>query len=408
MSEELRIEVDVKANDDSAKNTLDGLIKEYNNKPLEFQVKLGKFDISGISSSIARLTSDLNKLTNIEFNGLNKLETNLKNINKLMSQQNKISNNGVDVKSNAENGVKRLVGDQKESLRHLEELDQISKEMDNMLSQYNKNNEKAFKEFAKKNEESLQYIDLLKNSSSEKAFRNVIKYKEQLDKLQKEFSSLGVRAVGQVSKVFELDSGEMGRRTYNDGYEDIIGQSSARFERAVEAARKLSSKISTAKSNIKKNLDKISDDEKEIIDHIENLSKNLIPVDSTENHAIESQLKQMLENYLSLDDLKDLDLNIPNDLFIAYERFINNFKEMKQEYKSVFGADEDFIKLNAFDGVQNVIDNLEKATNNINLDNLREKLTNAFDIDEKVIANIEKIENALKQLNSMSELTQKS
>lgn len=408
MSEELRIEVDVKANDDSAKKTLDELIKEYTNKPLEFQVKLGKFDISGISSSIARLTSDLNKLTNIEFNGLNKLETNLKNINKLMSQQNKISNNGVDVKSNAENGVKRLLGDQKESLRHLEELDQISKEMDSMLSQYNKNNEKAFKEFAKKNEDSLQYIDLLKNSSSEKAFRNVIKYKEQLDKLQKEFSSLGVQAVGQVSKVFELDSGEMGRRTYNGGYEDIIGQSSERFERAVAEARKLSSKISTAKSNLKKNLDKISDDERDIINHIEKLNKNLIPVESTENHAIESQLKQMLENYLSLDDLKDLDLNIPNDLFIAYERFINNLKEMKQEYKSVFGADEDFIKLNAFDGVQNVIDNLEKATNNINLDNLREKLTNAFDIDEKVIANIEKIENALKQLNSMSELTQKS
>lgn len=408
MSEELRIEVDVKANDDSAKKTLDGLIKEYTNKPLEFQVKLGKFDISGISSSIARLTSDLNKLTNIEFNGLNKLETNLKNINKLMSQQNKISNSGVDVKNNTENGVKRLVGDQKESLKYLEELDQINKEMDNMLSQYNKNNEKSFKEFAKKNEESLQYIDLLKNSSSEKAFRNVIKYKEQLDKLQKEFSSLGVQAVGQVSKVFELDSGEMGRRTYNGGYEDIIGQSSERFERAVAEARKLSSKISTAKSNLKKNLDKISDDERDIINHIEKLNKNLIPVDSAENHAIESQLKQMLENYLSLDDLKDLDLNIPNDLFIAYERFINNFKEIKQEYKSVFGADEDFIKLNAFDGVQNVIDNLDKATNSINLDNLREKLTNAFDIDEKVIANIEKIENALKQLNNMSELTQKS
>lgn len=408
MSEELRIEVDVKAKDDSAKNTLDGLIKEYNNKPLEFQVKLGKFDISGISSSIARLTSDLNKLTNIEFNGLNKLETNLKNINKLMSQQNKISNNGVDVKSNAENGVKRLVGDQKESLKYLEELDQINKEMDNMLSQYNKNNEKSFKEFAKKNEESLQYIDLLKNSSSEKAFRNVIKYKEQLDKLQKEFSSLGVQAVGQVSKAFELDSGEMGRRTYNGGYEDIIGQSSERFERAVEEARKLSSKISTAKSNLKKNLDKISDDERDIINHIEKLNKNLIPVESAENHAIESQLKKMLENYLSLDDLKDLDLNIPNDLFIAYERFVNNFKEIKQEYKSVFGADEDFIKLNAFDGVQNVIDNLDKATNSINLDNLREKLTSAFDIDEKVIANIEKIENALKQLNNMSELTQKS
>lgn len=410
MSEELKIEVDVKANDDSAKKTLDALIKEYNNKSLDFQVKLGKFDINGISSSIARLTSDLNKLSNIEFNGLNKLETNLKNINKLMDKQNKISNTNtnVDIESNVGNSVKRLVGDQKESLRYINELNQMSKEMDNMLSQYNKNNEKSFKEFAKKNEESLQYIDILKNSSTDKAFKNVLKYKEQLDNIQKEFASLGVQTVGMVEKTFEMDSGRIGTRKYNGGYEDIIGQSSERFERTVEEARKLSSKISKIKSNIQKNLDKVSDDEKEIINRIDALNKTLIPVDSVENSAIESQLKHILENYLSLDDLKDLDLNIPNDLFIAYERFIKNFKDIKQEYKDTFGEDEDFIKLNAFDNVQKVVDNLDKATNSVNLDNLREKLTNAFDIDDKIIANIEKIENALKQLNSMSELTQKS
>lgn len=409
MSEELKIEVDVKANDDSAKKTLDALIKEYNNKSLDFQVKLGKFDINGISSSIARLTSDLNKLSNIEFDGLNKLETNLKNINKLMSQQNKISSSKVIISDNAENGIKKLVGDQKESLRHIEELNQISNEMDNLLSQYNKNNEKSFKEFAKKNEDSLQYLDFLKNSSTSKAFKNVLKYKEQLDNLQKEFASLGVESKGLVEKTFEMDNGRIGVRKYNAGYEDIIGQSSERFERTVEEARKLSSKMSKIKSNINKNLDKVSLEEREILNRIDKLNKDLIPVgDNAENQAIESQLKHMLENYLSLDDLKDLDLNISNDLFIAYERFIKNFKDIKQEYKDVFGEDEDFIKLNAFDNVQKTIDNLDKVATGINLDNLREKLTNAFDIDEKVISNIEKIENALKQLNSMSELTQKS
>ena len=410
MSEELKIEVDVKANDDSAKKTLDRLIKEYNNKSLDFQVKLGKFDINGISSSIARLTSDLNKLSNIEFEGLNKLETNLKNINKLMDKQNKISNanTNTDIESNVENSFKRLVGDQKESLRHIEELNQISNEMDNLLSQYNKNNEKSFKEFAKKNEESLQYINTLKNSSSDKAFRNVIKYKEKLDKLQNEFASLGVKATGKVSKTFEMDSGRIGTRTYNEGYADIIGQSSERFERAVKEARKLSAKISTAKSDIQKNLDKVSQAERSIFDQIDKLNKSLIPIDNSQNQAIESQLKHILENYLSLDDLKDLDLNISNDLFIAYERFIKNFKDIKQEYKDVFGEDEDFIKLNAFDNVQKTIDKIDKAATGVNLDNLREKLTNAFDIDEKVISNIEKIENALKQLNSMSKLTQET
>src|SRR5699024_6480208 len=66
------------------------------------------------------------------------------------------------------------------------------------------------------------------------------------------------------------------------------------------------------------------------------------------------------------------------------------------------------IKINSFENVQKNIDNLDKAATKVNLDNIREKLTNAFDIDEKVISNIEKIENALKQLNSMSELTQET
>ena len=92
MSEELKIEVDVKANDDSAKKTLDNLIKEYNDKSLEFQVKLDKFDISGINNSITKLTSDLNKLSNIEFDSLNKLETNLKNINKLATAYRQVDN----------------------------------------------------------------------------------------------------------------------------------------------------------------------------------------------------------------------------------------------------------------------------------------------------------------------------
>lgn len=408
MSEELRIEVDVKAKDDNARKTLDGLIKEYNDKPLEFQVKLGRFDISEISSSIARLTSDLNKLTNIEFNGLNKLETNLKNINKLMSQQNKISNTGTTIEGNTENGIKRLVGDQKESLNQIKELEQIGKEMDSMLSQYNKNNEMTFKEFAKKNEDALGYIDVLKNSSTDKAFQNVLKYKEKLDQLQKEFSTLGVKATGLVEKTFEMDSGKIGVHKHNGGYEDVIGQTSERFDEAVEQARKLSPKISAAKANINKYLDQVSDDEKEIFNQIEKLQKSLIPVESSENRAFESQLKSMLENYLSLDDLKDLNLNIPTDLFKGYDKFIKNIKEMKQEYNDTFKDSDDFVEIKLFDNIQKAINNVDKSVEGVNLNNLKEKLTNAFDIDESIISNIEKIEGALKQLNNMSELTQKS
>ena len=48
MSEELKIEVDVKANDDNAKKTLNNLIKEYDKKSLDLDVKFGKLDINNL------------------------------------------------------------------------------------------------------------------------------------------------------------------------------------------------------------------------------------------------------------------------------------------------------------------------------------------------------------------------
>lgn len=407
MSEELRIDVQVQSDDSKARKQLDGLIKEYNDKSIDFKIKVDDIDFSGIRSSITRLTSDLNKLTNIKFSELNKLETNLKNINKLMAQQNNISGgSNKDISSNTSDNVRRLVGDQKESLEYIKELDSIGKELDQVVKRYNQNQEDSFKEFAKVNEKALEEINKLSNSSSKSAFKKILAYKEEMESISKEMANLGVAAIPK-EKVFELDSGKMGVKKWTE-YEDLMGQSAERFEKAVERSKEIVKRQGQLKKNLENNLKQLNDEEKVALRMIEDLHKDLKPVGNVENDYLEKYLKQILESYLSIEDMKGLDFKFSDDIFKGYERFIQSVKDIKKEFNDTFKGEDGFVEFKLFDNVQKAINGLDNTVETVSLDNLKEKLTNAFDIDEKVIANIEKIESALKQLNSMSELTQKS
>lgn len=408
MSEELRIDVDIQTKDDKARSQLNNLIQEYSKKTIDFDVKLGQFDITGLSRSIARLTSDLNALSNIEFTGLNKLETNLKNINKLMDKQNNIQNKGSEFESNTTSNIKRLIGDQEESLKEINKLDDLGKELQHVLDSYNKNNEIAFKGFVDSNKNALTELDKLKNSSSTGAFQRILQYKKEMEKVQNELRELGVKPKGFVEKTFTMDSGKVGIHKYNGGYEDLIGMSEERFKKNVEKAKEVSKRVSQLKKNIETNLKKVSDDEKEVLQKIENMQKDIGKPNAVGNESNLNYISMILESYMNPDDLKDLDFRFTDDIFKGFDRFLNSIKEMKREFNDTFGKDNDTVNFDLFDNVQKVVDGLDKTMETVNLDSLKDKLTKAFDIDEKVISNVEKIENALKQLNSMSDLTQKS
>ena len=178
MSEELKIEVDVKANDDSAKKTLDNLIKEYNDKSLEFQVKLDKFDISGINNSITKLTSDLNKLSNIEFDSLNKLETNLKNINKLLNNQNKLSgNNIISENTGLENKIKEYLDLDKKINDAFTKLSKAElNRNDEVVASLNKEIDLL------KQKQALVTLDLRGNNGFSDEIRKQVKLQEELNK----------------------------------------------------------------------------------------------------------------------------------------------------------------------------------------------------------------------------------
>ena len=399
MSEDLKIDVKVDTDESAARSKLDSLKAEYEKKTINLGVKLGQFDIGGISKSIARLTSDLNALSNIEFSGLDKLGASLKKINKLMSQQDGVGDTNTN---NSNNKIKRLVDDQEQALNQVKELESISKDMQDVMSQINKNNKDSLKDFNYTNKNLFDDINKLSNSSTNAAFKRILKYQQEMEDLKREFSTLGVQT-SKAETTIDLGSGKKGTRSWNEGYQDIIGQTAERFEKSVKRAREISSRISKLKQNIDNNINKISEAELDTLNKIEQLKKNIKPpkLDNTSNL---NYISVLLESYMDFDDIKDLDFKFEDDIFEGLERFLKYVDDIKDEYNETFSTNDGDIKFDLVNNIQDSVNRLDGTIESINLGNLKKKLTEAFDIDDNIISNIEKVEGALKQLNSMSEL----
>ena len=85
MSDELKIELQVETDIDKAKSQLDNLIDEYKKKkPIELEFKLGNTNLDQFQSNIKSITSSLDSLSKIDFSNLKTIETNLKNISKVI------------------------------------------------------------------------------------------------------------------------------------------------------------------------------------------------------------------------------------------------------------------------------------------------------------------------------------
>ena len=399
MSEDLKIDVKVDTDESAARSKLDSLKAEYEKKTINLGVKLGQFDIGGISKSIARLTSDLNALSNIEFSGLDKLGASLKKINKLMSQQDGVGDTNTN---NSNNKIKRLVDDQEQALNQVKELESISRDIQDVMSQINKNNKDSLKDFNYTNKNLFDDINKLSNSSTNAAFKRILKYQQEMEDLKREFSTLGVQT-SKAETAIDLGSGKKGTRSWNEGYQDIIGQTAERFEKSVKRAREISSRISKLKQNIDNNINKISEAELDTLNKIEQLKKNIKPpkLDNTSNL---NYISVLLESYMDFDDIKDLDFKFEDDIFEGLERFLKYVDDIKDEYNETFSTNDGDIKFDLVNNIQDSVNRLDGTIESINLGNLKKKLTEAFDIDDNIISNIEKVEGALKQLNSMSEL----
>lgn len=373
MSEELKIEVDVKANDDSAKKTLDNLIKEYNDKSLEFQVKLDKFDISGINNSITKLTSDLNKLSNIEFDSLNKLETNLKNINKLLDSQNKLSgNNIISENTGLENKIKEYLDLDKKINDAFTKLSKAElNRNDEVVASLNKEIDLL------KQKQALVALDLRGNNGFSDEIRKQVKLQEELNKA----ISQTQQAEYKTSFIDKLHT-EAKKATNN--IEKTINQLATAYRQVDnEITRLIKSKDKLEASGDNKTsqiLEKQIVSWKEMQQGIENAAKSAKVYDQ----VIEKVQNSISKNKNSIDINKSqLEVNIEVNNEKALKKFeefktkaLSNLQELERKYEGTDLFDEAVKNADELRKTINQLGDSLDTTKRIDLSNLSSEFRN--------------------------------
>ena len=373
MSEELKIEVDVKANDDSAKKTLDNLIKEYNDKSLDFQIKLDKFDISGINNSITKLTSDLNKLSNIEFDSLNKLETNLKNINKLLDSQNKLSgNNIISENTGLENKIKEYLDLDKKINDAFTKLSKAElNRNDEVITSLNKEIDLL------KQKQALVTLDLRGNNGFSDEIRKQVKLQEELNK-----------AISQTQqaeyKTSFIDKLHTEAKKVTNNIEKTINQLATAYRQVDnEITRLIKSRDKLEASGDYKTvqvLDKQISSWKEMQQGIENATKSAKVYDQ----VIEKVQNSISKNKNSIDINKSqLEVNIEVNNEKALKKFeefktkaLSNLQELERKYEGTDLFDEAVKNADELRKTINQLGDSLDTTKRIDLSNLSSEFRN--------------------------------
>lgn len=415
MSEELRIEVDVKTEDTKARSQLDSLIKEYNKKSIDLDVKLGKLDIDNLQRSIKKVTNDLETISNIKFDNLNKLETSLKKINKLLENQkvnSTINGTNYGALENEYVQIDRLVGSKEESLKKIQELEQIGEKLKVSFENYSTANKEAFSSLeqdAKTMKKVIQEIAQAEGYVSED-FEKALKQRMKLVDIAKKLEGLDVSQIQSGTIKGQKYDGTMVVNTTNP-FVSNIKRTLEEEERVLEEARKLGVARSQTNSKLNKILDNLSSEEKTMLEKLtRGYDESTLSIKdySGKSESLESEMTTLLKNSLPDFDKLGLDFEKSGTFLEGYKRFFNSIDEMKDEFTRKFGASSGTAELDIFGGVEKSFKSLDNTIESLNLSNLKEKISKAFDFDDKIMANIDKLESALKQLNSMNSLTQKS
>ena len=415
MSEELRIEVDVKTEDTKARSQLDSLIKEYNKKSIDLDVKLGKLDIDNIQRSIKKVTNDLEIISNIKFDNLNKLETSLKKINKLLENQkanSSINGTNYEALENEYAQIDRLVGSKEESLKKIQELEQIGEKLKVSFENYSTANKEAFSSLEQDGKTMKKVIQEIAQAEGYVSddFEKALKQRMKLVDIAKKLEGLDVSQIQPGTIKGQKYDGTMVVNTTNP-FVSNIKRTLEEEERVLEEARKLGVARSQANSKLNKILDNLSSEEKTMLEKLtRRYDESTLSIKdySGKSESLESEMTTLLKNSLPDFDKLGLDFEKSGTFLEGYKRFFNSIDEMKDEFTRKFGASSGTAELDIFGGVEKSFKSLDNTIESLNLSNLKEKISKAFDFDDKIMVNIDKLESALKQLNSMNSLTQKS
>ena len=205
MSDELKIELQVESNTTKAELQLNELIDKFKKrKPIELDVRLGNVKLEEFTQSIKTITTNLNSLASLNFSNLDKAEDSLRKISSLVKNfnglDNKNNSSSMDKKSNSlfdslgeftdNEKLERLSKDQKEALNQVKSLQNSAEFLKKAILHYKSSLNEAEKAFKNDNKVIFSDIDSYEKMFDTAVFKRLVKYKKELNDVEKEYSDL--------------------------------------------------------------------------------------------------------------------------------------------------------------------------------------------------------------------------
>jgi TP901 family phage tail tape measure protein len=373
-------EIEIRANLGLDTEKAETQISEFRNKVKEekISVKLDIDNVKGDAYSLKNILADAFKLDGTSLSDLKQVENTLKQINTLIKNQTKLINNSqsenvfetITVNKNTDivKDVKILVDDYKEATEQLTVLDEYGKVINEVLSDFNKEQKQAFEEFQQNSNSYSVYLDNLVGEDITSALKKAIKYTKEVIELEEEFSKLNVEKIEVANLTNEKADGTIHVNKY-ETYRALFAESESEAEELENQARKLSTQISNKKKTLEGYFEKLSDDEKAILNLIENefsARPQLESVDTSNSNI--AYIKYVLENFL--DDIDKIGLNFNNvdDVFTGVDRFFARLEKLQDEYNRKFASEDGFKVLNLeslinVEDVKKVVEDIDESSN---------------------------------------------
>lgn len=384
--EDVNVKIDLDLDDAKARQKLEEF--KNNAKSQDIKIKLDLSDIKADTNKIGKSVNDAFKVGNLK--DLDKLEKKLKDVNKIIREQNELakknsSSNGksdfgikINTKTNIIKDIKTISDDYKKAKDEIKELDSYGKEIRDSLNKFNKSQEQAFKKFQSDSKGYDKYLDNLTSVDMSKGLKQLIRTRRKQMQYQSELANLGVVKVNNDKTRNQMYDNSL-FVSKNEGWKAMFAKSASEAKEIEDKARELQPKILGKNKTIKKYINDLSKEEKEIYEQFEKAFSER-PTFNMNDHENENlqYMRLMLQSSMKDADKIGLDFDKVEHVYEGLNRHFARLQQVQNEFNSKFSNQKDF-KAIQLDSLKNLEDSETKE--NIS----------------KIDANNELLEKALKE-----------
>lgn len=417
MSDELKINVQVDADDSQARSKIDKLKSDIQNeKAANIRVGIEENSIKSATEKIDKLFNSLKRLSDFTLGDIGNIDNNLKGSSKSLErfektiqtiidarkELSKLKDNslgGLDLdKSNAVDAISSELKNNADLFKKIDELNTISYDISAGIDGYADSIRDASEKYnAALKENVFKEEELIQNSDNKARLNNINRQIKELKIIEDAFKELGIVQRDNAKAMYETYEGNIAH-TSGTKFETYMAKTKSEEEVILKMAKELGTRRNQLQKQIENNVKKLSESDRQIYESLKKISdntdfKNLI--DNTGREYAADLLNSFLHDY----DKVDLDFSRVEDIIRGAKRYQDAFNEIKKIADSR-GLNSDYVlDFSASKGY-----NLEETLEFIDVDKLNsynKELEKGLENQLKIISGtIDKIEDNLKDTTS--------